>query len=97
SGSATFAGRIAVTDAYDTPLVGVTVNFTGKNYTGTQTGCTGSTTTDAAGNFVLNGLSNSCTGAQMIQYDPTTVTSPPGKYSGVTLSYVLTPGQVTTP
>jgi RHS repeat-associated protein len=97
SGSATFAGRVAVTNAYDTPLVGVTVSFTGKNYTGTQTGCTGSTTTDSAGNFVLNGLSNSCTGSQMITYDPSTVISPPGKYSGVTLSYVLTPGQVTTP
>src|SRR5580704_2329756 len=97
SGSATFAGQVAVTGLYNAPLVGVTVSFTGTNYTGAQTGCTGSTTTDAGGNFVLNGLSSSCTGSQMIQYDPSTVTSPPGKYSGVTLSYVLTPAQVTTP
>jgi len=97
SGSATFAGRVAVTGVYNTPLVGVTVSFTGTNYSGAQTGCTGSTTTDGGGNFVLNGLSSSCTGSQMIQYDPSTVISPPGKYSGVTLSYVLTPGQVTTP
>lgn len=96
-GSTAFAGRVAVTDAYDTPLEGVTVSFTGKNYTGAQTGCTGSTTTDAAGNFVLNSLSDSCTGPQLIEYDPSTVISPPGKYSGVTLSYVLTPGQVATP
>jgi RHS repeat-associated protein len=33
----------------------------------------------------------------MVQYDPSTITSPPGNYSGVNLSYVLTPGQVTTP
>jgi RHS repeat-associated protein len=97
SGSATFAGQVAVTGPYNTPLVGVTVSFTGTNYTGAQTGCTGSTTTDAGGNFLLNGLSSSCTGSQMIRYDPSTVTSPPGKYSGVNLSYVLTPGQVTTP
>jgi RHS repeat-associated protein len=97
SGSASFTGRVAVTDPYDTPLVGVTVSFTGTNYTGAQTGCTGSTTTDAGGNFVLNGLSSSCTGSQMIQYNPAAVISPPGKYSGVTISYVLTPGQVTTP
>jgi RHS repeat-associated protein len=97
SGSATFAGQVAVTDSYNTPLVGVTVSFTGANYTGAQTGCTASTTTDGGGNFVLNGLSSSCTGSQMVQYNPATVTSPPGKYSGVTLSYVLTPGQVTTP
>jgi RHS repeat-associated protein len=97
SGSATFAGQVAVTGIYNTPLVGVTVSFTGTNYTGGKTDCTGSATTDAGGNFVLNGLSSSCTGSQMIQYDPSTVTAPPGKYSGVTLSYVLTPGQVTTP
>ena len=70
SGSATFAGQVAVTDAYSTPLAGVTVSFTGTNYTGAQTGCSGSTTTDAGGNFVLNGLSSSCTGSQMIQYNP---------------------------
>jgi RHS repeat-associated protein len=96
SGSVTFTGQIAVTGVYNTPLVGVSVSFTGKNYTGAQTGCTGSATTDAGGNFILNG-SSSCAGSQMIQYDPSTVTSPPGKYSGVTLSYVLTAGQVTTP
>ncbi len=92
-----FAGRVAVTDAYDTPLVGVTVRMMGVNQTGVSTGCTGSTTTDGSGNFVLNGLSASCAGGQLIQYDPSTVSSPPGNYSGVTLSYSLTAGQVTTP
>jgi RHS repeat-associated protein len=93
-----FAGRVAVTDAYDTPLVGVTIRMMGVNQTGVSTGCTGSTTTDGSGNFVLNGLSASCAGGQLIQYDPSTVTSPsPGAFSGVTLSYQLTSGQVTTP
>jgi RHS repeat-associated protein len=97
SGSASFAGKVEVTGPYNIPLVGVTVSFTGTNYTGAKTGCTGSTTTDNGGNFLLNSLPSSCTGPQMIEYDPSTVTSPPGKYSGVTLSYVLTPGQTTTP
>jgi RHS repeat-associated protein len=93
-----FAGRVAVTDAYSTPLVSVTVRMMGVNQTGVSTGCTGSTTSDGSGNFVLNGLSASCAGGQLIQYDPSTVTAPsPGSYSGVTLSYQLTSGQVTTP
>jgi len=92
-----FAGRVAVTDSYDTPLVGLTVKMLGVNQTGVSTGCTGSKTTDGSGNFVLNGLSASCAGGQLIQYDPSTVTSPAGTYSGVTLSYSLTSGQVTTP
>jgi RHS repeat-associated protein len=93
-----FAGRVAVTsDPYNTPLVGVTVRFTGTNYQGASTGCTDSTTTDASGNFDFGGLPDACGGPQMIQYDPSTVTSPPGSYSGVTLSYVLASGQVTTP
>jgi RHS repeat-associated protein len=92
-----FAGRVAVTDSYDTPLVGLTVKMLGVNQTGTSTGCTGSATTDGSGNFVLNGLSASCAGGQLVQYDPSTVTSPAGSFSGVTLSYQLTSGQVTTP
>lgn len=97
TGSTGFVGRVAVTDAYDTPLVGVTVSFTGKNYTGAQTGCSGSTTTDSAGNFAFTNLSSSCIGSQLVSYDPSTVTAPVGRYSGVNLSYVLTSGQVTTP
>jgi len=92
-----FAGRVAVTDPYDTPLVGLTVKMLGINQTGVSTGCTGSATTDGSGNFVLNSLSASCAGGQLIQYDPSTVTSPAGSYSGVTLSYQLTSGQVTPP
>jgi len=98
AGGVAFAGRVAVTgDAYDTPLVGLTVRFTGLNYTGSSTGCTASTRTDASGNFQFSSLPEACAGSQLVQYDPSTVVAPAGKYSGVNLSYVLTPGQVTTP
>jgi RHS repeat-associated protein len=97
AGNVAFAGRVAVLDPYDTPLVGLTVRFTGKNYSGASTGCTSSTTTDSSGNFQFSSLPSACGGAQLVQYDPSTVVAPAGKYSGVNLSYVLTPGQVTTP
>jgi RHS repeat-associated protein len=98
AGNVAFAGRAAVTgDPYDTPLVGLTVTFTGLDYTGNSTGCTASTTTDSSGNFTFASLPNACGGPQLVRYDPSTVSSPPGSYSGVALSYVLTPGQVTTP
>ncbi|PYV40037.1 MAG: hypothetical protein DMG09_07670, partial [Acidobacteria bacterium] len=84
-------------DTYNAPIAGLTVRFMGTNYAGRTTGCTASTTTDSAGNFVFAGLPDACAGAQLVTYDPSTVVSPPGRYSGVTLSYVLTPGQVTTP
>lgn len=44
-----------------------------------------------------NALPNACSGPQLLQYDPTTASSPQGTYSGVTLSYTLASGQVTTP
>jgi RHS repeat-associated protein len=98
AGSVAFQGRAAVTNpSLNIPLVGLTVRFMGVNYTGASTGCTASTTTDSGGNFIFSSLPSACSGPQMVQYDPSTVTSPPGSYSGVNLSYVLTPGQVTTP
>jgi RHS repeat-associated protein len=98
AGNVAFAGRVAVTDpSRDMPLVGLTVRFTGLNYTGASTGCTVSTTTDSSGNFSFATLPSACQGPQLVTYDPSTVASPPGSYSGVSLSYVLTPGQVTTP
>jgi RHS repeat-associated protein len=97
-GGVAFQGRAAVTNAsYDIPLVGLTVRFLGVDYQGNSTGCTASTQTDSSGNFVFASLPSACSGPQMVQYDPSTVSSPPGSYSGVNLSYVLTPGQVTTP
>jgi len=97
AGNVAFAGRVAVLDPYDTPLVGLTVHFTGKNYSGASTGCTSSTTSDSSGNFQFSSLPDACGGAQLVEYDPSTVVAPAGRYSGVNLSYVLTPGQVTTP
>jgi RHS repeat-associated protein len=98
AGSVAFQGRVAVTNpSLNIPLVGVTVRFLGVNYTGASTGCNAWTQTDSAGNFIFASLPSACAGSQMVQYDPTTVSSPPGAFSGVNLSYVLTPGQVTTP
>jgi RHS repeat-associated protein len=98
AGNVAFQGQVAVTNpSVDVPLVGLTVRFTGLNYQGASTGCTASTTTDSGGNFVFASLPSACGGAQIVQYDPSTVSSPPGAYSGVNLSYVLTSGQVTTP
>lgn len=98
AGGVAFAGRVAVTgDPYNTPIVGLTVRFTGTNYAGVQTGCTASTTTDSSGNFEFPSLPNECGGSQLVEYDPSTITYPTGSFSGVGISYVLTPGQVTTP
>jgi len=91
-----FIGRTVVSDDEQTPLGGVTVTMLGRNGSGGTTGCTGSTRSDAAGNFALTNLSASCIGPQLIGYDGLTVTSPAGKYAGVNLVYTLASGQVTT-
>jgi RHS repeat-associated protein len=90
-----FIGRTVVSDSVETPLAGVTVTMLGKDGSGNTTGCTGQTTSDAAGNFIMTNLPLSCTGPQLIGYDGTTVTSPAGKYAGVNLIYTLVSGQVT--
>jgi RHS repeat-associated protein len=90
-----FLGRTVVTDSQETPLGGVTVTMLGKDGNGNTTGCTGSGLSDGAGNFNLTGLPSSCVGPQLIGFDGTTVTSPAGKYSGVSLVYTLASGQVT--
>lgn len=89
-------GRIVVADAREVPLSGVTVTMLGKNGNGGTTNCTGSTTSDAAGNFALAGLGAGCVGPQLVGYDGTTATSPVGEYAGVNLIYTFTAGQVTT-
>jgi RHS repeat-associated protein len=90
-----FLGRIAVDDAIQTPLAGVTVRMLGKDGNGGNTGCTGVTVSDAAGNFILRNLPPSCAGRQLVGYDGLTATSPPGKYAGVNIVYTLTAGQAT--
>jgi hypothetical protein len=90
-----FVGRTVVSDALETPLANVTIRMLGKDGNGATTGCTGTTVSDAAGNFALTNLAANCIGPQLIGYDGLTVTSPPGKYAGVNLVYTLTAGQVT--
>ena len=92
--STSFQGRTVVDDSQNTPIGGVTVKFLGVTDKGTPTGCSGQTTSDGAGNFLLTNLPTACIGPQLISYDGTTATSPAGKYAGVNLSYTLVSGQV---
>src|SRR5439155_19115815 len=92
----TLLGRTVVTDALETPLAGVTITTLGKDGNGNTTGCTGRiAVSDAAGNFSLPNLPLACTGPQLIGFDGTTATAPPGKYAGVNLVFTLNSGQVT--
>ena len=91
-----FLGRSVVDDAVQTPLAGVTVTMLGRDGAGNDNGCTGQTTvSDEAGNFAFTNLPPECSGPQLIRYDGTTVTAPPGQYAGVDLFYDLTIDQVT--
>lgn len=93
--STSFVGRTVVDDALQTPIAGVSVKMSGKNGNGGNTGCSGSTISDAAGNFALTGLGPECVGQQLVGYDGLTATSPEGDYAGVDLAYTLIAGQVT--
>jgi RHS repeat-associated protein len=90
-----FTGRAVVDDPLQTPIAGVSTTMLGTNGAGGTTGCTGTGRSDAAGNFLLQNLSNNCTGPQLIGFDGTTATAPSGKYAGVNVTYTLTSGQVT--
>lgn len=90
-----FVGRVVVADALETQLAGVTIKFLGRDGNGNVTGCPGQTVSDAAGNFAFTNLPSSCSGAQLIRYDGSTATSPPGEYAGVDLVYNIVAGQVT--
>lgn len=89
-------GRTVVSDSLETPLAHVTITMLGKDGNGNTTGCTGSAVSDDAGNFALTNLSEMCVGPQLVGFDGTTVTSPPGKYAGVNLVFTFAAGQVTT-
>jgi RHS repeat-associated protein len=88
-------GRTVVADMLETPIAGVTVRMLGKNGNGGTTSCSGTTVSDAAGNFALRGLGPGCVGPQLVGYDGLTATSPAGKYAGVNLVYTLQAGEVT--
>ena len=84
-----------ISDAGETPLAGVTVTMLGKDGNGGTTGCSGNAVSDAAGNFLLTNLSATCGGPQLIGFDGTTASNPPGKYAGVNLVFTFVSGQVT--
>jgi hypothetical protein len=90
-----FLGRTVVSDTMETPVGGVTITMLGKDGNGNTTGCTGAAVSDAAGNFLLTNLSAMCVGPQLVGFDGTTVTNPPGVYAGANLVYTFTSGQVT--
>lgn len=92
----TLLGRTVVADPLQTPLAGVTITTLGLDGNGNTTGCTGfSTVSDTAGNFVLTNLPQACTGPQLIGFNGTTATAPPGQYAAVNLVFTLASGQVT--
>ncbi|MEE8062283.1 MAG: Ig-like domain-containing protein, partial [Gemmatimonadales bacterium] len=90
-----FLGRTVVADPLQPPLAGVTVTLLGLDGEGNLTGCAGQTVSDAAGNFALTNLPSSCVGDQLIRYDGTTATSPPGQFAGVDLIYTIVADQAT--
>ena len=90
-----FIGRTVVSNTKETPIAGVTVSMTGMDGNGNTTNCAGSTVSDAAGNFALVNLSGMCVGPQLVGFNGTTATAPPGQYAGVNLVFTLVAGQVT--
>ena len=90
-----FIGRTVVSDAFETPLGGVTISMLGKDGNGNTTGCAGSTISDGAGNFALANLPAMCAGPQLVGFSGTTVTRPAGTYAGVNLAFTFVAGQVT--
>ena len=94
SRTTSFIGRMVVADPLQTPLAGVTVELLGVDDSGTPTGCSASTVSDASGNFALTNLPPECAGRQLIRFDGSTATSPGGEYAGVDLIYELVAGEV---
>ena len=88
-----FLGRTVVADTLQTPLSGVTVSMLGRDNNGTPNGCTGTDVSDAAGNFALVNLPDACAGVQLVRYDGSTASAPPGNYAGVDLVYTLVTDQ----
>jgi RHS repeat-associated protein len=92
-----FLGRIVVAEPLQRPLAGATVALLGVDGDGNPTGCTATAITDAAGNFRFTGLPAQCAGGQLIRFDGTTATSPPGLYAAVDKFMVLEAGQANAP
>lgn len=68
--STSFIGRVAAAEAFERPLVGVTVHFLGKNEQGAPNGCSMPPLhTDAGGNFAFVDIPSVCTGPQLVGFD----------------------------
>jgi RHS repeat-associated protein len=94
--STSFLGRILESDAIETPIPGIRIVFLGKDDANNPTGCSGSTSSDAAGNFLFTNLPTACTGRQLVWYNGSTSTD--GElYAGVNLAYTINTGQATGP
>ena len=92
----TLLGRTVVANPLQTPLAGVTVSTLGLDGNGNSTGCLShSTVSDAAGNFMLTNLPLQCTGPQLMSFNGSTATNPPGVYASVNLVFTLVSGLVT--
>jgi RHS repeat-associated protein len=91
-----FLGRILESDTIETPIPGIRIVFLGKDDANNPTGCSGSTSSDAAGNFLFSNLPAACTGRQLVWYNGSTSTD--GElYAGVNLAYTINSGQATGP
>jgi len=91
-----FLGRILESDTIETPIPGIRIVFLGKDDANNPTGCSGSTSSDAAGNFLFSNLPAACTGRQLVWYNGSTSTD--GElYAGVNLAYTIISGQATGP
>jgi RHS repeat-associated protein len=91
-----FFGRILESDTIETPIPGIRITFLGKDDANNPTGCSGTTSSDAAGNFLFSNLPAACVGRQLVWYNGQTSTD--GElYAGVNLAYTIIQGQPTGP
>jgi RHS repeat-associated protein len=91
-----FFGRILESDTIESPIPGIRIVFLGKDDANNPTGCSGSTSSDAAGNFLFTNLPTACLGRQLVWYNGSTSTD--GElYAGVNLAYTINTGQATGP
>ena len=90
-----FLGRTVVDDGMRTPIAGVTVTFLGVDGRATPQDAPPKPPRIKPETSRSPILLPIAPGPQLISYDGSTATSPPGKYAGVNLSYTLTSSQVT--
>jgi RHS repeat-associated protein len=89
-------GRIVESDTNESPLEGITITLLGVDDAANATGCTGTTVSDAGGNFSFLNLPAACLGRQLAGYNGNTATDGE-KYASINLAYTINAGQVTGP